>query len=71
MRWIGVALVVLGIVGLVLGSISVTEETAKIELGPIQGRVEQKKRYPIPPWIGIVAIGAGLALIAFDVRRKR
>jgi hypothetical protein len=71
MRWIGVALIVLGILGLFLGSLTVTEEEGKAQVGPVELRVEQKKRYPIPPWLGFVAIGAGLALVAVDVRRSR
>jgi hypothetical protein len=71
MRWIGVALVVLGIVGLVLGGFSFTKDEKKAEIGPLEIRVEEKERFPVPPWLGLVAIAAGLTLVALDVRRRR
>jgi hypothetical protein len=71
MRWIGVALIVLGIVGLIVGGFTVTKDETKVDLGPIKVQAETKERFPVPPWVSIVAIGAGLALVAMDLRRKR
>lgn len=71
MRWIGIALIVLGIVGLVLGGFSVTEEETKAEIGPLKVKVQEEKRFPIPPWVSIVGIAAGLVLVVVDVRNKK
>jgi hypothetical protein len=70
MRWIGVGLIVLGILGLALGGFSFTKEEKKAELGPLEVRVEERERVRVPPWLGFVAIGAGIVLVAADVRRR-
>lgn len=71
MRWIGVSLVVLGILGLVLGGFFVTKEETKAEVGPIKVKVEDRDHVTIPPWLGFVGIVAGVALIALDRRSPR
>lgn len=70
MRWIGVALIVLGILGLAFGGFAWTRDEKKAEVGPVQIRVEERERVHVPPWLGFVAIGAGVVLLAADARRK-
>jgi hypothetical protein len=70
MRWIGVGLIVLGIIALAIGGFSFTKDEKKAEIGPIEVRVEERERVRLPPWLGFVAIGAGIVLVAADARRK-
>ena len=70
MRWIGVALIVLGILALAFGGFSFTRDETKAEVGPLEVRVQERERVRVPPWLGFVAIGAGIVLLAADARRK-
>jgi hypothetical protein len=70
MRWVGVGLIVLGILGLALGGFSFTKEEKKAEIGPLEVRVEERERVSVPPWLAFVAIGAGIVLVAADARRR-
>jgi hypothetical protein len=70
MRWIGVALIVLGILALAFGGFSFTRDEKKAEVGPLEVRVQERERVRVPPWLGFVAIGAGIVLLAADARRK-
>ncbi len=71
MRWIGIALIVLGVLGLVFGGFFVTKEETKAEVGPIQVKVEDRDHIAIPPWLGFVAVGAGIVLVVLDRRVVR
>ena len=71
MRWLGIGLVLLGVLGLVLGGFFVTHEETKAEVGPLKVTVEQRDHVVIPPWLGFVAIGAGIALLLMDRRTAR
>jgi nitrate reductase gamma subunit len=62
---IGLALVILGIVGLALQHIVFTETTHVIDAGPLKVTAKQQRSFPIPTIAGIAAIIAGLALVYF------
>lgn len=61
-RNIGIALVLLGLVGLAWGGFSWNQKK-NVELGPIDLQVTERKSLPIPPIAGAVAVVSGLALI--------
>jgi hypothetical protein len=60
---VGVALIVLAIVGLALEYVVFTDTKAVIDAGPLKVTAKTEKRYPIPTIACIVAAVAGLALI--------
>lgn len=64
-----IALIALGIVGLVYGGFSYTKETHGTSLGPVELSVTEKENVNIPVWAGVGAIvlGGGLLLLG---RRK-
>lgn len=62
-RLIAVALIVLGVLGLVYGGFSYTKETTAVKLGPIELSVKEKQNVNIPLWAGIGAIVVGAALL--------
>jgi len=68
MMWVGVLLVVLGIAGLVLEYITVTETRTVAEVGPLELKTEEERNIPIPTIAGIVAVIAGLVIIVASRR---
>ena len=65
----GVALIVLGVVGLVVANVSFTEHKTVLDAGPIKITQDQEKTIPIPSIAGIVAIIAGFGLVIVGSRR--
>ena len=63
-KMIAIALIVLGIVGLMYGKFSYTKDTHTAKLGPIDLSVKEKETVNIPVWAGVIAIvvGGGLLL---------
>jgi hypothetical protein len=59
----GVVLVVLGVIGLVVANVTLTEHKTVLNAGPIKITQDQEKSVPIPTIAGIVAVVAGLGLI--------
>jgi TRAP-type C4-dicarboxylate transport system permease small subunit len=58
-----VVLIVAGILGLVYGSFTYTEDTHRAKLGPLEVSVKEKERVNIPVWAGVGAIVVGGALL--------
>ena len=59
MKIAALVLIVLGILGLVYGGFSYTNETHEAKLGPIEFSVKDRKTVNIPVWMGIGAIVIG------------
>ena len=70
MKIIGIVLIVLGILGLALGSITWTETEEVLDVGPLEVEATQEKEFPIAPVASGAAIVAGLALVVLDSRKK-
>ena len=60
---VGVLLIVLGVVALAYQGFSYTKREKVIDIGPIEATAETKERVPLPPILGIVAVGAGVVLL--------
>jgi hypothetical protein len=69
MMWVGVLLVVLGIVGLVIQNVQFTETKRVLDVGPLHVNSEEHHNVPIPTIAGIVAVLAGLALVIASRRQ--
>lgn len=63
MKTAALILIVLGILGLVYGGFSYTNETHEAKLGPIELTVKDRKTVNVPIWIGIGAIVIGGAML--------
>ncbi len=68
-RGIGIALLLLGLLGLAWGGFS-WKEKENIDLGPIDVGVTERKTVPVPPLLGAAAIVAGLALVMAGGTRR-
>jgi uncharacterized membrane protein len=67
---IGIALIVLGALGLVYGSFSYTKETHDVKVGPIEFSVSDKETVNVPVWVGIGAIVIGGLLLVFGNKKS-
>jgi membrane-bound ClpP family serine protease len=70
MKIIGVALVVLGIVGLVFGGIGYNRRTTILEVGGIKATATEHKTIPIGPVAGAISLVAGIALLVAPRSRR-
>lgn len=64
-RLVGAAILTLGILALVYGSFTYTQETHDASLGPIEIEMKDKETVNIPVWVGVVATVAGGAVLLF------
>jgi uncharacterized membrane protein YidH (DUF202 family) len=69
MKLLGIILVVLGVLALVYQGIQYTSREKIIDIGSIKVSANTKKRIPLPPIVGGIALVAGIALILAD-RKK-
>ena len=67
--FVGVALIILGILGLVYGGITYTKREKVIDLGPIQASADREKTIPLPPVVGVVSLVGGIVLVAVGSRK--
>lgn len=68
-RIAGGILIVIGLIGLIWGGISWTEEETLVDIGPIEARAEREKTVPITPVVGGIALVAGIVLLVVPRRR--
>ena len=66
----GVLLIILGVVALAYQGITYTTHKKVIDIGPIQGSVQEKKIIPLPPILGAAGIVAGVASVLVGVKKK-
>ena len=62
-RLLALILIVLGVLALAYGGFTYTRTTHKAEVGPVQMEVKDRERVNVPLWAGVVAVGAGVALL--------
>lgn len=61
---LGVLLIVAGAIVLILGGISFTKDKEEAQIGPIE--IEAEEKGFITPLAGVIALGAGIALVVAD-----
>lgn len=66
----GILLTVLGVLALAYQGITYTQQKKVIDLGPLQASTKTEKHIPIPPILGIAAIGGGVALLITGIRQS-
>ncbi|HEV8201064.1 MAG TPA: hypothetical protein VGS03_13670 [Candidatus Polarisedimenticolia bacterium] len=68
-RIIGVVALVAGVIVLVYGGFSVPKNR-DAKLGPIEVKVQQSEKVPVPTWAGVASIALGGLLLIASGRRK-
>lgn len=67
---IGIILIVIGILALVIPSISFTKREKVVDLGPIQATAEKKENIPLSPILGVSALAVGAVLLVVGATKK-
>ncbi len=67
--FIGIALIVFGVISLVYQGITYTTKEKVLEVGPVEATAERTKRIPVPPIVGGLSLAGGIALIIIGSRR--
>jgi hypothetical protein len=62
-KLLGLALVVLGLAGLIWGGISWTRDETVVDAGPIEITAEKREGIPVSPVVGGLLVVAGVALL--------
>jgi hypothetical protein len=69
-KLVALALIVVGVLGLVYGSFTYTKETHTADVGPITLSVKDKETVNVPAWAGVVAILVGGGLLFFADKKS-
>ena len=69
LKFVAVALLIAGVLGLVYGGFSYTKDTTALKIGSLELSVQEKKTVNIPMWAGIGAIAVGGLLLVFGGRK--
>jgi len=66
MRTIAIVLLMAGVLGLMYGGFSYTQQTHDAKVGPLEISVSESQRVNVPMWMGMALVvgGAGLLLSA-------
>jgi hypothetical protein len=67
----GVALIVLGLAALIYQGITYTSRETVVDIGPLHATAERQKTVPLPPILGLIAVGGGVALLVSGARKAR
>jgi hypothetical protein len=68
-RIAGIVLIVVGLIGLLWGGISWTEEKTIVDIGPIEAKAKEQKTIPVTPVVGGLALVAGIVLLVVPGKR--
>jgi hypothetical protein len=69
MKILAIALIVLGVIGLIYGGITYTSRDKVVDLGPIQATAEREHTLPLPPIAGAVLVAAGAGILLTQKKR--
>jgi len=71
LMFVGVALILLGIVALSYQGITYTTREKVLEVGPLQATAEKEKTIPLPPILGGLALVSGFVLVAVGALKSK
>lgn len=67
---VGILLIILGVVGLAMGSISYSNQQNAANIGPLHIYKTEHHTIPIPPVLGAIALIGGIALVVAGSRKS-
>lgn len=67
---LGIALIILGVIGLIVQGVSYTSREKVVDLGGLTVTADKQKTVPIPAIVGGVALAGGVALVVMGSRRS-
>lgn len=70
LKIVGMVLIILGVIALTVQGISVTTEEHIVDIGPVKARAEIKKRFLLPPIVGVLSLTGGAVLVITGSRRQ-
>jgi uncharacterized membrane protein len=68
--FIGIALILLGIVAFAYQGITYTSREKVIDIGPLQASVDTKKTIPLSPLLGGLVLAAGIVLVVVGAKKS-
>jgi len=68
--FVGLVLIILGVVVLLLQFITFTTHVNGIHIGPFKTSAEAKTAFPVPPLFGVLALAGGIVLVIVGRKRK-
>jgi uncharacterized membrane protein HdeD (DUF308 family) len=66
----GVLLIVAGVLALAYQRISYTTRETVLDIGPLEATTETRKTVPVPPVVGIAAVGGGVIMLIAARKRR-
>lgn len=66
---LGLIVLAAGLFILLQGGFSFTKNKETASLGPLEFSVKKKEKVALPPWVGIVGIVGGVALLVLPSRK--
>ena len=67
---IGIIFIVIGILALAYQGFSYTTKEKVVDLGPLKVEAKREKTIPLPPVLGVLAVGAGVVLVVVGARGR-
>lgn len=67
---VGILLIVLGVVGLAMGTISYSNQKNAANIGPVHIYKTEHHTIPIPPVLGAISLLGGIALVIAGSRSR-
>ncbi|HKY20595.1 MAG TPA: hypothetical protein VJM31_05190 [Vicinamibacterales bacterium] len=64
-----ILLIVVGLVSLIWGGISWTNEKTVLDLGPLQATTRERETIPMPPILGGLMLAGGVALLLLKPKK--
>jgi hypothetical protein len=70
MSWVGILLIILGVLALGYQGINYTREKNVVDMGSMHVTKETHERIPLPPILGGLALAGGVILLVAGARNK-
>jgi hypothetical protein len=70
MKIIGIALIVLGVLGLAYGGFTYTKKEKVLDVGPLQATTKTQETVPVPRLISGAAVAGGIVILVLSARKR-